>query len=123
VPDPISESTGSTLVSRHSLGLAHPPTVLLRRFLEIRDPFHVSDQTFFFTELLETSDHLLDGFACPGLDLQHSNIPLSKKEWPFCKQTDITVYRPGVRLVNHHRLLFLGRHAPGMEKICLAGAF
>jgi hypothetical protein len=57
-----------------SLGLPHAPTIFLRRFFIIRHPLHVPDQTFFFAEFFEASDHLLYRFACPRLDFQHKKI-------------------------------------------------
>jgi hypothetical protein len=41
------------------LGFAHTPAILLRGFLIIGRALHVPYETFFFTELLEASDHLL----------------------------------------------------------------
>ena len=64
-----------------SLGLAHPATVLFRRFLIVRRALHVPDQAFLLAQLLEASDHLLYRFTCPRLHFQH------KKNTPFALLT------------------------------------
>jgi hypothetical protein len=61
----------SSDVEAGSLGLANTPAVTFGGFLVITVAFHIPNQTLFFTEFFEPSNHLLYRFACPGLNFQH----------------------------------------------------
>ena len=68
----------SSGIESGSLGLANPSAVSFGRFFIIARPLHIPYQAFLFTQLLKTSNHLLNRFTCPGLDFQHWQNFLSK---------------------------------------------
>jgi hypothetical protein len=63
-------------VIRCSLGLTHPPTILLRWFLIIGVALHIPNQTLLFAELLKAPYHLLNRLACTRFNSQHKKTTL-----------------------------------------------
>jgi hypothetical protein len=59
-----------------SLGFSYASAVLFGRFFVVCVSFHVSDETFFFAQLFESSHHLLHGFAGTRFNLQHGKQQL-----------------------------------------------
>ena len=57
--------------------LALPAAATLRGFLIITVALDVFRQTLFFTHLLETLEHLVDGFVASCLNLNHAKTTCS----------------------------------------------
>lgn len=57
-------------------GLAQPTPTPLGGLLVVSGPLHLLGEPFLLTKLLETAEHLLDGFVGPGLHFDHAALDL-----------------------------------------------
>ena len=60
------------------LGFAQPPPTAFSGLLVVARALDLLGQTLFLAHLLETSEHLIEGFIASGFDLDHaSECPFS----------------------------------------------
>ena len=81
------DGVGVDLAACVTLSLSHAAALLFRGLLIVGDTLHIPDEPLFFTELLETSNHLLHRLAGTTFDLKHKPNTLSSSDWIVIEQS------------------------------------